>query len=107
MFESLTPKGIILNQLESRFKSIDIVKLMLIYNLTENQATCKGLNSKGQTIPIEVEQKENDMIQTMLIKKISSKLTPDSKELIVKIDMVNKSIDMYINGSNGLAPFNL
>lgn len=100
MLEILNPKNIILNQLESRFKSLNLISLMLVYNLANNSTTCKGLQTDKKEVEIEVTQKESNMINNMLISKIKKGIDFEFSDLIVKIDMLNKTIKLYCKVEN-------
>ena len=100
MLEMLTPKKIILDQLESRFKKLDLISVMLTYSISEKNSKCKGLKSDNTTLDIEVTKGENSLISKMLISKVNKAIDFEFLECIIKIDILKKDISLYVRKLN-------
>ncbi len=102
----MSPKELIFSQLRNKFEKIGLQKIMIQYNLKENKTFCSGFKD-SQVINIEVSKTENLLINKMLVSKIQRIVTINFDLLIIKIELSNEKINMYIRNSqtSELLPF--
>jgi hypothetical protein len=104
----ISPKEIILKQLNQRFKDAGMVQVMFTYDAKTYTTSAKGLTTEGKEEPLPVENRENGMIKNLLVKNIKKQLDFDFTHLIANINTQKQSIKLYAKNLEGkLVPIQL
>lgn len=98
----ITPKEIILKQLQKRFKDTGFKQVMFTYTVATEKTTCKGLTVDNLTEPLEVEQSENNLIKNTLVKHIRKALDFEFTHLVASIDVESNTITMGAKNLEGV-----
>jgi hypothetical protein len=100
LFESLTPKNILMNAIKDKLEGTGIVKIVMLFSVETDMYNFMLSNRDGSKMKLEITQDEITMIKKMFIRRIctawNNKYDIEIKNVIVQIDVENSEIEIFI-----------
>jgi hypothetical protein len=104
IFESLTPKSIILNAIKDKCEGTGIAKIVLYFNTKTEIYNVMFSKEDNTSMKMNIEEKEINLIKRFFVSKIKrlweQKYDNEVKAVILQFDLKDTSLKIFIEDEN-------
>jgi hypothetical protein len=102
----ITPKGIIIEALKTKFEGTGIRKLVLVFNVKSDNYNIMVAQDNDKPLKLELEQKDISVIKKVLVSKLERKIRQefkkDFKTFSVVFDFTRSTLEVFIEDIFGV-----
>jgi hypothetical protein len=104
MFD-LTPKKLIIDAIKSKLEGTGVTKLVLVFNVHTDTYTVMVQNTKNESIKMNIEKDDMNLIKKVLITKLQKAITKKKniesyKAIIIEVELTEETFLTFIQHDN-------
>jgi hypothetical protein len=100
MNNKLSPKSIILHALKKKFEGTGIIKLVIQFNVKNDQYNIMVAQSDNKPLKLQIDEKDMSMMKTVFVKKLEEKIRQEFKRdftsFIIEFDFKTEQLNVFV-----------